>query len=74
MVLPAPEIVDERMDEAKAGLTLDQVIAFIQDAPPEFIDYIFEMLSQQGKRSAPKADPALNTAMESITPVPPDMR
>jgi len=25
MVLPAPEIVDERMDEAKAGLTLDQV-------------------------------------------------
>ena len=74
MVLPNPTQIDERMSEAQAGITLDMVVEFIQNAPPEFIDYLLEMLSQQEAQSQPAPDPALNAAMGSVTPAIPPMR
>lgn len=74
MVFPSPEMADTQMDEARAGITLDHVVQFIRDAPPEFIDYLMELLSQQSARNAPPPDPALNAALESVAPAPPPMR
>jgi len=59
------------MAEARENITLDMVVDFIQNAPPEFIDYLMEMLSQQSAQAAPPPDPALNTALDSITPAAP---
>lgn len=70
MVLPSPSDVDMQMNEARSTITLEQVIDFLSDpeTPPEFLDYILEMISQQTAKAAPPADPLLNTAMESVTP------
>jgi len=70
MVLPMPSDVDAQMNEAKNTITLEQVVSFLSDpeTPPEFLDYILEMLSQQTAKAAPPPDPALNTAMESVAP------
>lgn len=69
MVLPTPQTVDQHMESAKAGITLDQVVEFIRNAPPEFIDYIYEMLAQEEERAQPERDPAVEQAMDSINPV-----
>jgi len=70
MVLPMPSDVDMQMDEAKNTITLEQVVAFLSDpeTPPEFLDYILDMISQQTEKAAPPPDPMLNTAMASVTP------
>lgn len=76
MVLPSPADVDMQMDEVRADITLEQVVAFLTDpeTPPEFIDYLLEMLSQQSAKNAPEPDPALNDALGSVTPAMPPMR
>ena len=65
MVLPAPDVVDKQMSEARSGITLDMVVQFIQDAPPEFREYLFQLLTQEDE---PVDDPALDAAMESVAP------
>lgn len=71
MVLPSPQTVDAQMDEARENITLDHVVQFIENAPPEFLDYLMELLAQQSAQAAPPPDPALNTALDSITPAAP---
>lgn len=72
MVLPSPDTVDTQMDEARANITLEQVVAFLTDpaTPPEFMDYLMELISQQSAKSAPPPDPALDSALASVTPAP----
>ncbi len=69
MVLPQPDVIDERMQETQANITIDQVVEFIRNAPPEFLDYIYEMLAQEEARSAPPRDPSVDRALDSVTPV-----
>lgn len=57
------------MSEAREGITIDQVVEFIRNAPPEFIDYIYELLAQEGSRSEPERDPSIEQALDSVTPV-----
>ena len=71
MVLPTPDAIDRNMDAAKSQITLEMVVEFIQSAPPEFIDYLLEMLMQEEQKAAPPPDPALDTAMASVTPAAP---
>ena len=69
MVFPAPAEIDGMMGEAQAGITIEQVVEFIRNAPPEFIDYIYEMLAQQDQQAAPPRDPSIDQALDSVTPV-----
>lgn len=69
MVLPQPQTIDQHMSEAREGITIDQVVEFIRNAPPEFIDYIYELLAQEGSRSEPERDPSIEQALDSVTPV-----
>lgn len=67
MVFPAPDM-DARRSEAKASITLDQVVEFLQAAPQEFIDYILSILA--GEESSTPTDPQAAAALDAVTPVP----
>lgn len=68
MVFPAPDM-DTRRSEAKATITLDQVVEFIQNAPPEFIDYLMSLLAQEEGQQAPPSNPNVTQALDAVSPV-----